>query len=98
MTDTPKPVSLAVALEYERGTRDAPRIIAKGRGELARRIVEVAGEAGVVIEANGPLAEALASVELDEQIPIELYEAVAEIIGFILRASAQRHWTPTAGS
>jgi flagellar biosynthesis protein len=95
MSDTPKPVSLAVALEYERGTGEAPRVIAKGRGELARRIVEVAGEAGVVIEANGPLAEALASVELDEQIPIELYEAVAEIIGFVLRASAQRHWTPT---
>jgi flagellar biosynthesis protein len=88
MSDIPKPVTLAVALEYERGTRDAPRVIAKGRGELARRIVEVAGEAGVVIEANGPLAEALASVELDEQIPIELYEAVAEIIGFVLRASA----------
>jgi len=97
MTDTPRPVSLAVALEYERGTREAPRVIAKGRGELARRIVEVAGEAGVVIEANGPLAEALASVELDEQIPLELYEAVAEIIGFILRASAQRHWTATDG-
>lgn len=95
MSDTPKPVSLAVALEYEHGTREAPRVIAKGRGELARRIVEVAGEAGVVIEANGPLAEALASVELDEQIPIELYEAVAEVIGFVLRASAQRHWTPT---
>jgi len=95
MSDTPKPVSLAVALEYERGAREAPRVIAKGRGELARRIVEVAGEAGVVIEAKGPLAEALASVELDEQIPIELYEAVAEIIGFVLRASAQRHWTPT---
>ncbi len=94
MTDTPKPVSLAVALEYERGTRDAPRIVAKGRGELARRIVEVAGEAGVVIEANSPLAEALAGVELDEPIPIELYEAVAEIIGFILRASATKGWRP----
>jgi flagellar biosynthesis protein len=88
MSDTAKPISLAVALEYERGTRDAPRVIAKGRGELARRIVQTAEEHGVVIDANGPLAEALAGVELDEQIPIELYEAVAEIIGFILRASA----------
>lgn len=87
MSDAPKPIGLAVALEYERGTRDAPRVIAKGRGELARRIVETAEEHGVVIDANGPLAEALAGVELDEQIPIELYEAVAEIIGFILRAS-----------
>ena len=91
MTERP-PINLAVALEYEKGTRDAPRIVAKGRGELARRIVEVAGESGVVIEANGPLAEALAGVELDDTIPIELYEAVAEIIGFVLRAGAKKVW------
>lgn len=89
-----KQVSLAVALEYERGTRDAPRVVAKGRGEIARRIVEVAGDSGVHIDANAPLAEALAGVNLDEPIPIELYEAAAEIIGFVLRASAQKRWTP----
>jgi flagellar biosynthesis protein len=94
MSDTDKPVTLAVALEYERGTRDAPRVVAKGRGELARRIVELATEADVHIDANGPLAEALAGVELDEPIPIELYEAVAEIIGFVLRASAEKRWKP----
>jgi flagellar biosynthesis protein len=43
----------------------------------------------VVIEANGPLAEALAGVELDEAIPFELYQAVAEVIGFVLRTSAR---------
>lgn len=91
---SPKEVSLAVALEYERGTRDAPRVVAKGRGEIARKIVEIAAESGVHIDANGPLAEALAGVNLDEPIPIELYEAVAEIIGFVLRASAQKRWTP----
>jgi flagellar biosynthesis protein len=91
MTDAVKPpVTLAVALEYERGTRNAPRVVAKGRGELARRIVEITDEHGVVIDANGPLADALAGVELDEEIPIELYEAVAEIIGFILRATNAR--------
>jgi len=90
MSDPEKPISLAVALEYERGTRDAPKVIAKGRGELARRIVEVAEEAGVVIDSNGPLAEALAGVELEEEIPVELYEAVAEIIGFVLRATHAR--------
>jgi flagellar biosynthesis protein len=89
-----KPINLAVALEYERGTRDAPRVVAKGRGEIARRIVEVAAESGVHIDANGPLAEALAGVNLDEPIPIEMYEAVAEIIGFVLRASAEKRWQP----
>jgi flagellar biosynthesis protein len=94
MSDPPRDVSLAVALEYERGTRDAPRVVAKGRGELAQRIVEVAAESGVHIDANGPLAEALAGVSLDEPIPIELYEAAAEIIGFVLRAGAGKRWTP----
>ncbi len=46
------------------------------------------------IDANAPLAEALAGVNLDEPIPIELYEAAAEIIGFVLRASAQKRWKP----
>ncbi|MDP3315686.1 MAG: EscU/YscU/HrcU family type III secretion system export apparatus switch protein [Devosia sp.] len=94
MSEPPKDVNLAVALEYERGTRDAPRVIAKGRGEVARRIVEIATEADVHIDANSPLAEALAGVNLDEPIPIELYEAAAEIIGFVLRASAQKRWKP----
>lgn len=87
MSEIEKPINLAVALEYERGTRNAPRVVAKGRGELARRIVEVAEENGVVIDANAPLAEALSGVELDEEIPIEMYQAVAEIIGFVLRAT-----------
>jgi len=92
MSDTPKDVTLAVALEYERGTRDAPRIVAKGRGEIARKIVEIAAQSDVHIDANAPLAEALAGVNLDEPIPIELYETVAEIIGFVLRASQQKRW------
>lgn len=91
MTD-PVNINLAVALQYDKGTTNAPMIVAKGRGELARRIVQVAEASGVVIEANGPLAEALAGIEVDETIPIELYEAVAEIIGFVLRASARKTW------
>lgn len=77
---------LAVALEYEKGTRDAPRVTAKGYGLIAERIVALAEENGVVIDANPALAQALAGVELDETIPVELYEAVAEVIGFVLRA------------
>lgn len=83
-------ISLAVALNYQRGTRDAPRVVAKGRGELARRIVEIAEENDIVIDANGPLAEALAGVKLDDSIPLELYEAVAEVIGLVLRAANRR--------
>lgn len=87
MTDDGKPRALAIALQYEKGTREAPRVVAKGRGLLADRIVELAEENGVVIEANPVLAQALSGVDLDESIPIELYEAVAIVIGYVLRVS-----------
>lgn len=85
MSDDPAR-KLAVALEYERGSREAPRVTAKGYGLVAEAIVKLAEENGVVIDANPALAQALAGVELDDTIPIELYEAVAEVIGFVLRA------------
>ena len=85
MSDTPKPRALAVALEYKKGSRQAPRVTAKGRGLLAERIVALAEENGVVIESNSSLAEALSGVEIDDTIPIELYESIAVVIGFVLR-------------
>jgi len=90
MTEENKPRALAVALQYEKGTREAPRVVAKGRGLMADRIVELAQESGVIIEANPVLAEALSGVELDDTIPLELYEAVAIVIGYVLRVSAQK--------
>lgn len=90
MSDEINPRALAVALQYEKGTREAPRVVAKGRGLMADRIVELAQEHGVVIEANPLLAEALSGVELDDTIPLELYEAVAIVIGYVLRVSAQK--------
>ncbi|KQX42824.1 hypothetical protein ASD04_02365 [Devosia sp. Root436] len=90
MSDESKPRALAVALQYEKGTRDAPRVVAKGRGLLAERIVDLARDNGVVIETNPVLAEALSGVELDDTIPLELYEAVAIVIGYVLRVSSQK--------
>lgn len=87
MSDESKTRALAVALQYEKGSREAPRVVAKGRGLLADRIVELAQENGIVIEANPVLAEALSGVDLDETIPLELYEAVAIVIGYVLRVS-----------
>lgn len=80
---------LAVALEYEKGTRNAPRVVAKGHGLIAEAIVAKAIEHGIVVDTNAALAQALAGVELDDTIPIELYEAVAEVIGFVLRAQSR---------
>lgn len=85
MSEETKERALAVALQYEKGSREAPRVVAKGRGLVAERIVALAEENGVVIEANPALAEALSGVELDDTIPIELYDAIAVVIGYVLR-------------
>ena len=73
---------VAVALEYD--GHGAPRVTAKGRGEIARKIVETAREHEVAIEQNALLAEALSAVELDDAIPEELYRATAQVIAFVL--------------
>jgi len=78
---------VAVALKYEHGKDPAPRVTAKGQGEVAERIIESALKHGVAVEANAVLAQALSLVELDRQIPPELYRAVAEVIGFVMRLS-----------
>jgi len=84
------PRSLAVALHYEQGSHEAPRVVAKGRGLVAEKIIALAHENGVVIEANPVLAEALSGVELDETIPVELYEAMAIVIGYVLAQTRNR--------
>ena len=94
MSDDKKP-SLAIALEYEQGGDAAPRVTAKGRGALAEQIRESAEAHGVPIEENAPLAEALSTVELDDEIPEALYRAVAEVIGFVLRASGRLPVAPS---
>ena len=81
--------ALAVALYYEKGSKEAPRVVAKGRGLVAERIVALAQENGVVIETNPVLAEALSGVELDDTIPLELYDAIAIVIGYVLRQTRQ---------
>nr|WP_283776625.1 EscU/YscU/HrcU family type III secretion system export apparatus switch protein [Stappia sp. WLB 29] len=73
---------MAVALHYDHA--GAPRVTAKGRGVLAARILELAAEHGVPVEEDAALAEALSQIELDREIPLELYEAVAAVLRFIL--------------
>ena len=78
----PRPPRIAVALEYD--GQGAPRVTAKGRGELAERIVETGREHDVAIEQNAVLAQALSAVEVDEEIREELYRATAQVIAFVL--------------
>ena len=91
MTAVPKasviitnPTHYAVALSYERGM-PAPICVAKGVDLIARKIREIATEHDIPIVENVPLARALyATVEIDAEIPVEHYHAVAEIIGYVM--------------
>ena len=78
------PTHYAVALSYERGM-SAPVCVAKGVDTLALKIREIAGKHDIPIVENVPLARALyATVEIDAEIPVEHYHAVAEIIGYVM--------------
>lgn len=75
------PTHLAVALRFdEEGDQSAPEIVGKGQDELARRIVEVAREAGVPVMQDIPLARGLFLLEVGEEIPERLYEAAAAVL------------------
>ena len=79
---------LAVALHYDR--KGAPRVVAKGKGSIGAKIIEVAKEHNIPIEENEILAGALSNVELGDEIPAELYKAVAEVLVFVLKLTRQR--------
>lgn len=86
------PTHYSVALRYDRETTPAPIVVAKGVDAVALRIREVAKENDVPIIENPPLARALfAAADLDEPIPNEHFEAVAKVIGFVLRTAAARN-------
>ena len=81
------PPSIAVALQYDKGSTGAPRVVASGRGHVSERIVEVARAHGIPLQKDPGLAAALSTVELDQEIPPQLYKAVAQVLGFILKAA-----------
>jgi len=82
------PTHFAVALDYEMGQKGAPTVVAKGQDLIALRIREIAVEHHVPLVENPPLARSLyRTVEIGEEIPQELYRAVAEVLALIWRAS-----------
>lgn len=79
----------AVALKYDRKTDNAPKVIAKGEGFIAQKIKEIALSYGIPIKRDDALVELLAQVELDREIPPELYAVVAELLSWIYRANRE---------
>lgn len=82
------PDHLAVALSYQENRHLVPRVVAKGEGEVAQAIKELARRGEVAILRNVPLAHALYRVEVGQQVPEELCQAVAEILGFLYSLDA----------
>ncbi len=77
----------AAALRYRHRKDSAPRVVAKGSGRIAERILQIAFEHDIPIEDDPYLVEVLSSLDLYDEIPPELYKAVAEILVFVYRVS-----------
>jgi flagellar biosynthesis protein len=82
MEEEKNEIKKAVALKYERGTDAAPKVTAKGTGLIAEKILEIAEKEGIPITEDPDLVTALARLDFYDQIPPELYRAVAEILAF----------------
>lgn len=80
MPEQPPKRRRATALHYE--GEGAPKIVASGSGRIAERIVELAREAGIAVREDAALAEALSKLELNREIPEDLYSAVAETLAW----------------
>ncbi|HWI47858.1 MAG TPA: EscU/YscU/HrcU family type III secretion system export apparatus switch protein [Rummeliibacillus sp.] len=85
MTDEKQTRKEAVALSFNSMNSDAPKVIAKGRGQIAENILEQAEIHNIPIQEDASLVQLLGQLDLNESIPEELYQAVAEVFAFIYR-------------
>lgn len=80
--------TVAVALEYAPETQGVPKVTASGYGYVAEKILEMAFACGIKVREDADLAEILAAVDIDSEIPPEAFAAVAEILSYIYRLNA----------
>jgi flagellar biosynthesis protein len=83
-----RPVAVAVSYAGVEGA-GAPRVTASGHGAVAEQILAIAFEKGVKVREDADLAELLAAVDLDEEIPVEAFAAVAEVLTYVYRANGR---------
>ncbi len=79
---------VAVAIQDRPGDKAAPRVVASGRGALAEQILQIAFARGVKVRNDADLAEILASIEVESEIPLEALAAVAEILSYVYRTQS----------
>ncbi len=94
-SDPPGERSVAIAIDQGPKGTAAPRVVAKGYGKLAEQILQIAFDRGVKVRSDADLAEILAAVEIDSEVPLEALAAVAEILSYVYRAQ-NRAFTETA--
>jgi flagellar biosynthesis protein len=82
-------IAKAVVLKYDREKDNAPKLVAKGRGAIAEKIIAVAGEHNVPLHEDKNLVEILEALDLATEIPPQLYQAVAEVLAVIYRLNAK---------
>ncbi len=83
--------SIAVAIEHRpTGPASLPKIVASGRGSVAEKIVEIAFAEGVKVREDADLAELLAAANIDSEIPVEAFIAVAEILRYVYIANGAK--------
>ena len=78
-----KDIKKAIALDYDIDVNQAPKVIAKGKGELANNIIKIAQDNDVPIKKDEDLVELLSAIDIDKEIPESMYKAVSEIFSFI---------------
>jgi flagellar biosynthesis protein len=82
---TSKMTKKAAALRYAQGRDQAPRVVAKGRGKIAEKILDLARRHNVPLVEDRNLMQMLEALDVDTEIPPELYQAVAEVLVFVYR-------------
>ncbi|OQY21346.1 MAG: flagellar biosynthesis protein FlhB [Desulfobacteraceae bacterium 4572_35.2] len=80
----------AIAVKYDKEQGDAPVVLASGKGQIAEQIIKAAREAGLEITQDADLAELLAKIPVGMEIPVELYQAVAEVLSFVYRVNKRQ--------
>ncbi|MBP2651303.1 MAG: FlhB domain protein [Firmicutes bacterium] len=85
-----KEMDHAVAIRYNRQQDSVPRVVAKGSGHIAKSILTAADQHGVPVYQNKTLVSMLMAVELEREIPVELYQAMAEILAYVYRLDQGR--------
>lgn len=90
MERNPEHPQQAIALRYEPKKDHAPKLVGKGKGHLAEKILELARQHNIPIRQDKNLVQILSRLELNQEIPADVYKAVAEILAFVYRLSSRK--------